>query len=821
MSYLPPSSLYLNDPEPQPVPTPEPYPEPHRGSPPEAHLEPLRLGQGPAPATPSAPPAHMYVTAPAIPHTVERILDQPPPMLPRMPATGPMSASMMPPPHVVEHVTERAHDRPHEAPHMVEHVTERVIERPNEAPQVVERIVERYLEEAPEPVQPHVVERVIERPHQASHTVERTVERYVEEVPEPVQPKVVERVIERPHQASHTVERTVERYVEEAPEPVQPKVVERVVERPHQASHTVERTVERYVEEAPEPVQPQVVERVVERIIERQPEPPPPPQVVERIIERMVDRPPPAPVLDVTPPAPTPAPVLSSSATPIHAVKGPKDWLVASPPAFLVEEHVEPRRIHIEEPEPKPEPIPEPRLEVRHEVRHEHRPEPKHEPRPEPRHEPRHEPKPVHAARHETVTRPAPRSKRHLLHRAHGLVKRHLSRDKSLPADPRDKELLWMAATAFGSVCVGLMIWGAYSTLPRPGYGGGLRADATSRNLKVVNGEYGSGHYEPARPPRIEAPPVLTGMPMPMHLPPPPVDLPRRALEPLQVPPPTNWPPPEMKIPPVVERTLDALPRRVDPAIFVKANLGDTPMIRTWDNLAKYSMMLTALAAMPAMPNIPSVTAAQPAPVSVPAVDYSKQIEALTQAIDKLSFQVKGLKEFDEKLEAMRTDLLKQIAKIKPEPYDDSELKLQYAKILQKLAERPQGTGGGVDNSAQIEELRREFRTEVASLKELIKSRPNSQLSLSPPVNLDPAPPMKSTSTEPKKARVVFVNLYDQDLYIWVNQKPHRVAKQTTQTIEEVPPGITAIEVKTQTESYHRASPELKPNETYTLKASR
>ena len=536
MSYLPPSSLYLHDPE--PAPPPEPHPDPHQ-SPHEAHLEPLRLG---AQAAPAAPPPQMYVTAPSIPHTIERIIDQPPPMLPRMPAMGPMTPAMAPPP-----------------PHVVEHVIERVVERPHEAPQVVERIVERIIERQPEPP-------------------------------------------------------------------------------------------------------PQVVERIVERIVERQPEPPP--QIVERIIERT---PPPEPIHDVTPPAPTPAPVLSSSATPVHAVKGPKDWLVASPPAFLVEEHVEPRRIHIEEtrPEPTPEPIPEPRHEPRPEARH------------EPRHEPRREPRPVHAAHPETETRPAPKAKRHLLHRAHRTVMRHLTRDKSQPPEPGDKELLTMLATAFGAVCVGLMIWGAYSLLPRPGYGGGLRAEANSSKLKVVSGEYGPGHYEPVRPPRFEERPVLTGMQPSVTLPPPPLE--RKIVEP----PPFRERVPEPKMPFPMERTLDALPRRVDPSIFVKANLGDTPMIRTWDNLAKYSMMLTALAVVPTTPFVPTAigqTFPQP-----PAADYSKQIDALTQAVNRLTTDVNRLKDIDDKIEAVRSDVSKQIAKIKIEPHDDSEIKLQLASIQKTL----------------------------------------------------------------------------------------------------------------------------------------
>ena len=751
MSYLPPSSLYLH--EPQPAPRPEPHPEPHRE--PEAHLEPLRLTERvpfpTAPPIPAAPP-HMYVTSPSIPHTVERIIDPPQSRMPTMP---PMSPAMTPPPHVVEHVTER------------------VIERPNEAPQVIERVVERFIEQPPEPTPPphvveHVTERVIERPHEAPQVIERVVERYIEQPPEPTPP----------------------------PRPVQ-HVVERVVERPHEA--------------------PQVIERVVERFVEKPPEPTPPPQVIERIIERVIERPPPEPAHDVTPPAPTPAPVLSSAMPPLHAVKGPKDWLVASPPEFRVEEHAEPRRIHVEEsvPEPVPELVPVPRVEERHEPRH----EPRHEERPEPRREPRHEPKPVHAARPEHETRPAPKAKRHLLHRAHRTVMRHLRRDKSQPPEPGDKELLWLGASALGSVCVGLMIWGAYSMMPRPGYGGGLRAELTSPKFKVVNGEYGPGRYEPVRAPRIETP-ILTGLPGPVRLPPPPPEPPRRIVDTPQV----HFPPPEPRIPPIqVERALDALPRRLDPAIFVKANLGDTPMIRTWDNLAKYSMMLTAMAAVPAMPIMPQAFAQpmpqvlQPPP-QAPAVDYSKQIDALTQAVNRLTTDVNRLKDIDDKIDAVRSDVSKQIAKIKVEPHDDSEIKLQLASIqktLKFLLENPQAAPVAAPGVAAAPSPANTSRieAELVMIKEaILKLQPSGRLALSMPGDLTPP-------TITKTARIVFVNLYDKDLYLWVNDKKHRVDAQKTITVENVTPGAANIEVKSQDAVYHRASPTLAANETYTLTA--
>lgn len=267
-----------------------------------------------------------------------------------------------------------------------------------------------------------------------------------------------------------------------------------------------------------------------------------------------------------------------------------------------------------------------------------------------------------------------------------------------------------------------------------------------------------------------------------------------------------------------VERALDALPRRVDPAIFVKANLGETPMIRTWDNLAKYSMMLTALAVMPATPFVPQAIA-QPMP-AVPAVDYSKQIDALTRAVNKLTADVNGLKDIDDKIEAVRADVRKQIAKI--EPHDDSEIKLQLASIqktLKFLLENPQAAvaapGGVASAPAPVNATRLdEIKSELGSIKDaILKLRPTDRLAMAPPDNLTaPAIPTKT-------ARIVFVNLYNKDLYLWVNDKKHRVDAQKTITVEGIAPGAANIEVKSQDAVYHHVSPKLVANETYTLTA--
>ena len=112
-------------------------------------------------------------------------------------------------------------------------------------------------------------------------------------------------------------------------------------------------------------------------------------------------------------------------------------------------------------------------------------------------------------------------------------------------------------------------------------------------------------------------------------------------------------------------------------------------------------------------------------------------------------------------------------------------------------------------SSARLDEI----KSELGSIKDaILKLRPTDRLAMSPPDLPAPSVPAKT-------ARIVFVNLYNKDLYLWVNDKKHRVDAQKTITVEGVASGATNIEVKSQDAVYHRVSPNLVANETYTLTA--
>src|SRR5262249_44722818 len=63
---------------------------------------------------------------------------------------------------------------------------------------------------------------------------------------------------------------------------------------------------------------------------------------------------------------------------------------------------------------------------------------------------------------------------------------------------------------------------------------------------------------------------------------------------------------------------------------------------------------------------------------------------------------------------------------------------------------------------------------------------------------------------------VILVNLYSQDLWLWVNQKSYRVPAGTTLTLDNIPVGPATIEVRSPEGIFHRANPTLLATETFT-----
>src|SRR5262249_23568214 len=115
-----------------------------------------------------------------------------------------------------------------------------------------------------------------------------------------------------------------------------------------------------------------------------------------------------------------------------------------------------------------------------------------------------------------------------------------------------------------------------------------------------------------------------------------------------------------------LEKPLAPLPERKEPVVFLTANLGETPMIRTWNEIAKASVMLTAFVAAPANNLLAGVP-------EQPVIDYSKRFEDINKQIEELAKAVKlqndlisGLK-LDERFKAVEAKVDEKISKIKIE----------------------------------------------------------------------------------------------------------------------------------------------------------
>jgi len=85
------------------------------------------------------------------------------------------------------------------------------------------------------------------------------------------------------------------------------------------------------------------------------------------------------------------------------------------------------------------------------------------------------------------------------------------------------------------------------------------------------------------------------------------------------------------------EEPLAPLPGRKEPDIFVPAKRGETPMIRTWNELTKTTFLLTALTAAPVSNLLAGV------PVAPPPQDNSDQIKALGESIKDLAKKIQDL----------------------------------------------------------------------------------------------------------------------------------------------------------------------------------
>jgi hypothetical protein len=418
---------------------------------------------------------------------------------------------------------------------------------------------------------------------------------------------------------------------------------------------------------------------------------------------------------------------------------------------------------------------------------------------------------------------PAPEGpvrKRNIFHKAHKVVLRHLDRAKN-PAQEPEPDLLWFAVMVIGSVSMGLMIWGAYSALPRFGaFRPPFPADASARRVKVPNDVLGQWVHD-HHPVHLEshgsppAPPLMAPMshpvaphamlpvaPMPIAVPHPPLNLPvhdPRIHE------------PQAHVP--IEPPLDPLPERKEPSVFLHANRGDTPMIRTWNELAKTTMLLTALTAVPmnhALAGLPAVH---------PQAD-NEEIKALAQQVKALSEKIDKMTKLEDAIKALKAEFNDKIANIKVEvPKVDNSTELtqintrlaHLERQLDLLVKNPMPGAiapapVGNANLGPIQNQLDKIEQAIRGLQPVEK-----RISLAPP---------EALAVKPATALVILVNLYNEDLSLWVNQKPYRVPAGKTYTVPDVPVGPTTIQVRSLEGSvFYTVNPTLVASETHTLTA--
>jgi len=382
--------------------------------------------------------------------------------------------------------------------------------------------------------------------------------------------------------------------------------------------------------------------------------------------------------------------------------------------------------------------------------------------------------------------------------------------------DPQEPEPIAWYMNVAGSLCLGLMCWGAYSALPRTGFPEkNLRSESPAPNLKKVGTQDWHAWTQPAEMPRPALPdPILAPPKFETPLPPPPIPDP-----------PAFRPEPPPAPPIAAEPSLPALPEKIDPLVFAQRDdPGDTPMLRNWKMLALASIMATAAPVV----HTPVFAQAQ-------VFDDSKIIERLDKLDKSLSASIKSLGEdvasvrtelgkvkidtADAKIDLeivkkavdalkseklnLRIDLEKQISSIRG---DIESLRTQIRNIGPSAPAIP---APPVADKSGIEDI----KSKLGNIEQaILKLQPNqNRIALAPPTTTPPTTP---------SGRVLLVNMHGEELLFIVNNQKHRVAPGSTLPIDTVPAGSLSYEVLSPTWGLRaRNTTSLAANETFTLTA--
>jgi hypothetical protein len=374
------------------------------------------------------------------------------------------------------------------------------------------------------------------------------------------------------------------------------------------------------------------------------------------------------------------------------------------------------------------------------------------------------------------------------------------------PGQPQDEwpaEAFWYAVLLVGCASVALMLWGAYSALPRPANPEkSLRAEHVVPKLK--------GELREETPilqvASVEPPFLPVSAPMSAKPSLPPVSLAPLPLAPVPVPEPVKVELPRFDLPrPVapVQEVTPALPLHQDPLVYVRANLGDTPMLRTWRTLTLYSLL--ALTPVP--------VAAQEDPKLQERLDkLEKLIKNVSDSLVSVSTSIDGLK----------ADMKKDLAGVNAAvvqlrvDMDGSQTRMKNLEdlvgniradvtFLQRRLNEGVSPAAPVDK-AGLDDLRKQLRSIEDALAKLRAAEPpTGRIALSPPS---------------PNGRIVLANMYYEELLFVINQRTHRVPPGSVQTLENVPAGTLTYEVLSPTWGLRaRESRNLPANETFTLTA--
>jgi hypothetical protein len=337
-------------------------------------------------------------------------------------------------------------------------------------------------------------------------------------------------------------------------------------------------------------------------------------------------------------------------------------------------------------------------------------------------------------------------------------------------------------------LCVAAAAW---NVQPLPGPAGPARQSAAVEDL-VNDGfdlyaqppahKFNSTSAEapelPALPPDTAEPPlfVLHEPSAPELTPPEPPAGPRDAVE------------PAMLMPVVFY-----CPGSLDCSCFRDLHQGDTPMLRTWNVVKLSSVVAVALAVCPPL---------AVAQTEVPQND----LKVLRDSVDALG----------KKLDDTNTNLANALAGIK------SDMKILNAGSMDTTLKMTtmEGTVEALRNQVgalkvEVDKLQGrgtvkypaekgdEIATRLAKLEEILARLAEGRIAKSPPAN---------------GCRIEMVNRYPEEMLFLINQKPYRVAPNTTMTLDNQPAGAFTYEVISGTYGSRGTNqPVLEPGRTLTI----